>query len=105
MNTSSIGAGEMQDQYNNFAREVDRALKDMEERLYRNMNEKVEAVRSLNQRRHSLQSQQSLAKERQKVIESTSSLLGGASLGGQPNMKKLEGALNEWLERVEEQVN
>lgn len=83
---------------------MDRALKDMEERLYRNMDEKVEAAHQLNQRRHSLHSQQSLAKERQRVIESTSSLLGGGSLaGGQlPNMKKLEGALNEWLERVEE---
>lgn len=48
MNSSNAGAGEMQDQYNNFAREVDKALKDMEERLYRNMNEKVEAVHSLN---------------------------------------------------------
>lgn len=97
----------MQDQYNNFAREVDRALKEMEERLYRNTNEKIESVQQhLNQRRLSQQSLQSLAKERQKVIESTSSLLGGGSLGGgQPNMKRLEGALNEWLERVEEQVN
>jgi len=36
------------------------------------------------------------------VIESTSSLLGGGTSGSNPNMKKMEAALNEWLEKVEE---
>lgn len=93
----------MQEQYNNFAREVDRALKDMEDRVYRVMNDKLETT--FNKRLQQQMSQQSFLKERQKVIESTSSLLGGNSSNSNPNMKKMEAALNDWLEKVEEQVN
>ena len=65
----------------------------MEERIYRVMNERLEA----NHRRLSSQqsSQQSLL--RQRVVESMG--------GGNNNAKKMEQALNEWLQRVEEQIN
>lgn len=69
----------------------------MEERVYRVVNERLETTT----RRLSTSSQTSFLKERQRVIESTSSLMGGNT----GNMKKMESALNEWLQKVEEQVN
>lgn len=53
--------------------------------------------RKLSEARFAPQSNRSsLIKERQKVIEAT---------GSNINTKKMEAALNDWLEQVEEQVN
>ena len=81
-------------------------MKDMEERVYKVLNEKIDQqTRRFSDnfyKQNSSIHQLSLSKERQKVVESTSSLLSG---GANQNMKKMEQALNDWLERVEDQVN
>lgn len=99
--------GSKKDDYTSFAKEVDRALKEMEERIYRSFNDRFEAERQNVQniekklsdfKQGSInQTSASLLKERQKVIEATS--------GSNINAKKMESALNDWLEQVENQVN
>jgi hypothetical protein len=98
-----------------MAREVDRAMKELEERVYQAVNSKVdqEAIaldkkmetnfthlqKKLRDIKSPLKSSHnSLSRERQRVVESTSSMEKGG-------MKKMESALNDWLEKVEEQVN
>lgn len=98
-----------------LAKEVDRAMKDLEDRVYRVLNDKVdqEAIaldnkmetnfNNLSKKLREMKSparssHNSLQRERQKVVDSTST----ADKGG---MKKIESALNDWLEKVEEQVN
>lgn len=96
---------------NEFAIEVDRALKDMEERLLQIIAQKSEETRydsrqlethlqDLNRKVQNYQSSThstaSFIQERQKIAE--------AAVNGMQS-RKLETALNEWLERVEEQVN
>ena len=54
-------------------------------------------------RRNSSRDRLTNSQERNKILE-----VGGGSFGGQnqaTNVKKMEAALNEWLEKVEDQVN
>ena len=79
-------------------------MKEMEERVYSVLNDKIDNCNRrlsdglFKNQNSTISHQLSLSKERQRVVESTSSLLSA----GNPNMKKMESALNDWLERVEE---
>ena len=102
----------MKDDLNNFASEVDKQMRDVEARIVTNLSQHVEesslhtnakideALLLLDQKVTRVEQMNSAAFQRPNVIQSTQ-----ITEDGRINPAKMEEALNDWLSRVEEQVN